>query len=252
MAQSRPNYSGCLQDCVNCGIPAEMDLGTPDVDDKTIATWQRVVDNLARIARVPAALIMRLDEEFIEVFVASDSEGNPYSPGDKEHWQDSGLYCEHVVKTRSKLAIIDAKADASWAKNPDIKLNMISYLGFPIVGPRGDVFGTVCVLNSSPTAFPGIIEDLLLDVKELVESHLRLLCQGDILSKVVERLNQKMSELDTLRGFLTICSGCKRVKISEESWQAIEAYVTERSEAQFTHAICTDCRDRLYSDLDQD
>ena len=49
------------------------------------------------------------------------------------------------MKTRQPLSIPDALADEEWLSNPDIELGMISYLGFPIAWPNGEIFGTICV-----------------------------------------------------------------------------------------------------------
>ena len=108
-------------------------------------TWQEIVDIMAEIINIPAGLIMRLNDPHIEVFLSSETKGNPYRPGDKEKVWDSGLYCETVIKTKDKLLVPNALQDRNWNSNPDIKLNMISYLGFPILLPDGKPFGTICV-----------------------------------------------------------------------------------------------------------
>ncbi len=101
------------------------------IKDDTIKGRQEIVDILAQFCDIPAALIMRLQQPDIEVLVSSQSEGNPYHPGDKEYFADSGLYCETVIKSQEKLLVPDALSDPVWENNPDIKLDMISYLEFP-------------------------------------------------------------------------------------------------------------------------
>jgi len=122
--------------------------------------WQQIVDILAQICCVPAALIMKLSVPDIEVLISSRSEGNPYHPEDKEHFEGSGLYCETVIKSKNKLLVPDALADEKWKNNPDIKLNMISYLGFPIFLPDGTPFGTICILDSKRNEYSGISNNL--------------------------------------------------------------------------------------------
>jgi hypothetical protein len=39
------------------------------------------------------------------------------------------------MKTRQSLLVPDALRDEGWKTNPDIKLGMISYLGFPVTWP---------------------------------------------------------------------------------------------------------------------
>lgn len=114
-----------------------------DVPKALMQEWQAVVDLMAQVVGVPAGLIMRLRGAEIEVFLSSHTQGNPYHPGDKEQLWGSGLYCETVLKSKTMLLVPNALKDKNWDKNPDIKLNMISYLGFPIRLPDGTLFGTI-------------------------------------------------------------------------------------------------------------
>jgi hypothetical protein len=76
--------------------PMENGLTIPET---IIRNWQGIVDILAEITGIPAALIMRINDPDIEVLLASDSAGNPYEAGAAEHLWGSGLYCETVIKT---------------------------------------------------------------------------------------------------------------------------------------------------------
>lgn len=53
-----------------------------------------------------------------------------------------------------------------------------------------------------------------------------------------------------LEGILPICASCKKVRDERGHWHAVESYVRDRSEAQFSHGICPECARRLYPDLD--
>ncbi len=50
----------------------------------------------------------------------------------------------------------------------------------------------------------------------------------------------------TLRGLLPICSNCKKIRDEKGSWHHVEAYITHRSEVEFTHGICPECAKQLY------
>ena len=57
-----------------------------------------------------------------------------------------------------------------------------------------------------------------------------------------EALRIKMeNELKTLKGIIPICMYCKKIRDDEETWQQLEKYITEHSEAFFSHGICPDC-----------
>ncbi|RAH36125.1 sensor domain-containing phosphodiesterase, partial [Vibrio vulnificus] len=91
-------------------------------------SWQRIVNLLAYIVDVPAALIMRIQPEHIEVFSSSQSSLNPYHQGDSESL-GHGLYCETVIEDNTELLVPNALNDKEWDHNPDIKLGMIAYCG---------------------------------------------------------------------------------------------------------------------------
>ncbi len=66
------------------------------------------------------------------------------------------------------------------------------------------------------------------------------------------RLQEALSEIKELRGIITICSVCRKVKIKDNSWQQLESYISEHTDAQFSHGICKDCRNRLYPEFSGD
>src|SRR5262245_7672291 len=100
-------------------VPASPRSMVPEVPVDIQTKWQRIVDLLAAIIRVPAALVMKVEPPNITVFVRSESSGNPYHPGE-EAPLESGLYCETVMATRARLLVPDALADADWCNNPDV------------------------------------------------------------------------------------------------------------------------------------
>jgi hypothetical protein len=62
-----------------------------EVPTHILENWQEMINLLTQIVRIPVALIMRFQDPHIEVFVSSNSEGNPYHPGDTEVLFGSGL-----------------------------------------------------------------------------------------------------------------------------------------------------------------
>ncbi len=147
------------------------DIGVPN---STLRTWQELLNLISLKFRVPAALIMKIELPDIKVFLSGESEGNPYSVGDSEHLFGSGLYCERVIGTKSKLLVPNALKNGEWNKNPDIEFGMISYMGFPIFWPNGDVFGTTCVLDSKENPYNEEYSNILLRFKQYIESYLDL------------------------------------------------------------------------------
>ena len=68
--------------------------------------------------------------------------------------------------------------------------------------------------------------------------------------RLMEDLQKALSEVKTLRGFLPICSNCKKIRDDNGYWNQIEAYIRDRSDAEFSHGICPECAKKLYPDMD--
>ena len=66
---------------------------------------------------------------------------------------------------------------------------------------------------------------------------------------LVVNLTQALAEVKTLSGLLPICSNCKRIRDDQGYWNQIEHYVSQHSQAQFSHGICPECARQLYPDL---
>jgi hypothetical protein len=58
---------------------------------------------------------------------------------------------------------------------------------------------------------------------------------------LVRELRAALAEVKTLRGFLPICSYCKRIRDDENYWHSVENYLSEHTNTQFSHGICPAC-----------
>jgi len=65
---------------------------------------------------------------------------------------------------------------------------------------------------------------------------------------LIDRVTHQAREIRVLRGLLPVCSFCKKIRTEEEKWQPIEFYITERSEASFTHTFCPECARQHYGE----
>ena len=66
------------------------------------------------------------------------------------------------------------------------------------------------------------------------------------LARETEELQEALNQVKQLQGILPICASCKKVRDNEGYWQEVEAYISEHSEAQFSHGLCDACLERLY------
>ena len=70
-----------------------------------------------------------------------------------------------------------------------------------------------------------------------------------MLSIYVASLKRAMKEIRTLEGLLPICSSCHKIRTPDNEWHFLEKYITDRTEATFTHSLCPDCARHLYPDM---
>jgi sigma-B regulation protein RsbU (phosphoserine phosphatase) len=63
--------------------------------------------------------------------------------------------------------------------------------------------------------------------------------------KLIAELTDALGSIKTLRGLIPICAWCKRIRDDAGYWEQVETYVSQHSEAEFTHSICPDCSSRV-------
>ncbi|HBB97697.1 MAG TPA: response regulator [Blastocatellia bacterium] len=64
--------------------------------------------------------------------------------------------------------------------------------------------------------------------------------QQKLAGRVME-LEEALGQVRVLQGILPICSYCKHVRDDKDYWQSVECYISEHSEAKFSHGICPKC-----------
>jgi hypothetical protein len=67
--------------------------------------------------------------------------------------------------------------------------------------------------------------------------------------RLIRELEEALSRVRTLSGLLPICSSCKNIRDDQGYWTQMEAYISEHSEAEFSHSMCPPCAQRLYPDV---
>ncbi len=56
-----------------------------------------------------------------------------------------------------------------------------------------------------------------------------------------QELEDALKRVKQLQGLLPICSYCKKIRNDRNYWEQVDAYITNHSEAQFSHGVCPDC-----------
>jgi sigma-B regulation protein RsbU (phosphoserine phosphatase) len=59
--------------------------------------------------------------------------------------------------------------------------------------------------------------------------------------RVGQRTLALMANIKKLTGLLPICSYCKRIRADTDYWEQVESYITDHTDALFSHDICPAC-----------
>lgn len=76
---------------------------------------------------------------------------------------------------------------------------------------------------------------------------LELKQKRDELARRNAELEEALSRIKRLEGIIPICMYCKKIRDDNDSWQQMEKYISEHSDALFSHGICPHCFDRFCS-----
>jgi integral membrane sensor domain MASE1 len=63
-------------------------------------------------------------------------------------------------------------------------------------------------------------------------------------ARLVTDLQQALTEIKTLRGFIPICAWCHNVRDDDGFWQRLEIYLGDNTDATFSHSICPACTEK--------
>ncbi len=67
------------------------------------------------------------------------------------------------------------------------------------------------------------------------------------LGRSFNSMTRRMAKM--LTGLLPTCAACKKVRDEKGEWSAMETYIANHTEANFTHSICPDCIRQYYPDV---
>jgi phosphoserine phosphatase RsbU/P len=57
----------------------------------------------------------------------------------------------------------------------------------------------------------------------------------------ITELKDSLEHVKKLQGILPICMYCHNIRNDQESWERIDNYIADHSDAEFSHGICPEC-----------
>ena len=110
--------------------------------------YDRFTRLAARIVEAPIALftVVTEDEQFFRSQV-----GLPEPVATTRRTPLSHSFCQYVILSSAPLEVTDARTHPVVKGNPAIEeLNVIAYLGVPLITRRGETLGSLCAIDREP------------------------------------------------------------------------------------------------------
>jgi phosphoserine phosphatase RsbU/P len=88
------------------------------------------------------------------------------------------------------------------------------------------------------------------ELRARVQVGIRIVSLQERLAERVADLQEALSKVKQLSGLLPICSYCKRIRSDADYWEQMESFVSEHSEAEFSHGICPTCLETVRAEFE--
>jgi two-component system cell cycle response regulator len=73
--------------------------------------------------------------------------------------------------------------------------------------------------------------------------------KSDELRQIKRELQKANETIKVLQGIIPTCANCRKIRNEKGQWQHMEAYISQNSEAEFSHGLCPECVAKLYPDF---
>jgi hypothetical protein len=81
---------------------------------------------------------------------------------------------------------------------------------------------------------------------------MRMVALQDSMARRLAELEQALANVKQLRGLLPMCSYCKKIRVDDKYWQQLEGYLSDHSDAEFSHGICPECFPSVIDGISKD
>lgn len=166
--------------------------------------FDRVTALAARLLGVSVCLVSLVEEDR-QVFVGGRGLPVPYDRTRETPLSHS--ICQHAVIDRRPVVIRDAREDhRDSVRNAAKALGVVAYLGFPLMGPEGEIYGAFCVIDGEPRDWTdddvGIVRDFTAIVAGLIELQAARARERGNLDLVIHDLKSPLSAVSMVSGLL--------------------------------------------------
>jgi sigma-B regulation protein RsbU (phosphoserine phosphatase) len=62
--------------------------------------------------------------------------------------------------------------------------------------------------------------------------------------RVAERILEFTTEIRQLKGYITMCVYCRKIRDDDDDWEPVETYIEKETRSEFTHGSCPACTEK--------
>jgi len=139
-----------------------------------------------------------------------------------------------------KFSILFPQQSTSSAKN---RIDNIKIYGSVFVDEFRCADGSSRILDLTFTIIPWGKKEAILATFRDPSERIRVEKERE---NLINELQRALAKIKTLKGLLPICASCKKIRNDDGYWQQVESYISDHSEAHFSHGICPECEKKLY------
>jgi len=151
-------------------------------------------------------------------------------------------YAEIMGKTTGGLHLWDKEEDRVVAVNELSKIGKVKGREFQFRKKSGEMITGLFSAEIIPINNQEFVLSSISDITERKRAEAER-------EKLIRELQEALSKVKTLSGFIPICASCKKIRDDKGYWEQVEVYIRDHSEAEFSHGICPDCMKILYPDI---
>jgi sigma-B regulation protein RsbU (phosphoserine phosphatase) len=90
------------------------------------------------------------------------------------------------------------------------------------------------------------------ELKARAQVGMRMVALQESMARRLADLEQALANVKQLRGLLPMCAYCKKIRVDDSYWQQLEGYLSDHSDAEFSHGICPECFPSVIDDMHSD
>jgi hypothetical protein len=185
------------------------------------------------------------DEQTIQLYswskdvlkTCTAAQDHHYPLGAAGVWADS-------VRLRREVIHNDYQSLTNKKGYPEGHFHLTRHLGIPIFdGDR--IVGVAGVGNKEEPYDESDARQITLFMNSMWGTLKRMRVEQETERLIVE-LKDALAKVKTLSGLLPICMHCKKIRDDKGYWNELETYISEHSDADFSHGLCIECAKEFY------